>query len=75
MRWMTTGVRKASRSLTIPTRAATNRLVFRHFMDLAKAYKKQAAHESKIHIQSFTSAMDIKAVSFTDLVDAKVKNM
>ncbi|KAI4195277.1 MAG: hypothetical protein LQ350_007296 [Teloschistes chrysophthalmus] len=41
-------------------------------MDLARAYKTQAAKESKVHIQSFTSALDIKAGSFTDLVDAKV---
>ncbi|KAL9580109.1 MAG: hypothetical protein Q9212_004686 [Teloschistes hypoglaucus] len=44
-------------------------------MDLARAYKTQAAKESKVHIQSFTSALDTKAGSFTDLVDGIVNKI
>ncbi|KAI4256760.1 MAG: hypothetical protein LQ352_001943 [Teloschistes flavicans] len=43
------------------------------FMNLATAFKKQAANDSKDHIKNFKSALDIQAENFTELVDAKVK--
>ncbi|KAL8694401.1 MAG: hypothetical protein Q9218_000967 [Villophora microphyllina] len=43
------------------------------FMNLAKSFKKQAANESRTHLQNFTSALDIQAGTFADNVDAKVK--
>lgn len=42
-------------------------------MNLATAFKKQAANDSKDHIKNFKSALDIQAENFTELVDAKVK--